>query len=516
MASIPVDPSGLPRAARASNASNRTHSIAKPNSAWPVIAAFIIILAFLGGSSRADAVQIAALRPLSALFLVPAIYYFSWQTWRAARLPALLLGLLMGWMAIQLIPLPPGMWEVLPDRDAIAQLGQLIGSQEVWRPISMVPARGLNALASLVVPCAAFALALSLRLSLRDILMLIAGLGIADAVLGMAQLATGETSPLYFYAVTNNGSAVGLFSNENHSAVFSAIVMLAAARLGMDEAWTRELVWLRPFAGVAYALGVIAVIAGGSRAGFVVGMGALALSAIMAYRTVSDRAAKGATQRSSRPRAQQSGAIQGRVLRLRQLVLGNPLKLAIMVLIALIGLAVLFVLNADSETASGALARDAFEDLRWGLVPTLQTMMGAHWLVGSGFGSFEEVYHIYEPTELLMPIYINQAHNDWAQFVIEGGLPGMMVLAGLLVWIGLGLKQIAGHMAGAKSGQRHGARRLLVFWAGVFGAIMVASVPDYPLRAPLFQAVAIWLIVGLALEQAGLETAGQKPQGPAR
>ena len=47
---------------------------------WIWLALLAAIVALLGGSSRPDAVQIAALRPLVALFLIPAFYYLHYAT----------------------------------------------------------------------------------------------------------------------------------------------------------------------------------------------------------------------------------------------------------------------------------------------------------------------------------------------------------------------------------------------------------------------------------------------------
>ena len=241
------------------------------------------IVALLGGSSRPDAVQIAALRPLAALFLVPAFYYLSLAHLREARVLVGLLGLLAVWLALQIVPLPPSVWQGLPGRDVIAELDRAVGLEDNWRPISFVPSRGWNALASLVVPAAALLLALSMRASPRMLLLLVASLGLFDALLGLMQVISGRGSPLYFYAVTNRGSPVGIFANENHSAVFSAITLLVIARLGATSKALKEAPWLRIAYPPAFVIVLLAVLVSGSRAGLAMAILSLIASGLMTW-----------------------------------------------------------------------------------------------------------------------------------------------------------------------------------------------------------------------------------------
>ncbi len=455
---------------------------------WSVIALFALGVAFLGGSSRADVVQIAALRPFAALMLIPALYLISADAMRPARTVLLLFGAFASWMLIQLVPLPGWLWQSLPSRDAIAELDRLTGQGDIWRPISMVPARGINALAALLVPIAAIALVLALRLRVKDILLLIVALGIVDALLGFLQLMTGASSPLYFYKITNFGSAVGILANENHSAVFSSLLMVVSVRLFMDATWNREGPWLKIVGAAGFFLGLLAVLASGSRAGFLTGLLALGACVVMLYLFASKPASgkkSGRGGKAQKPKSIKLGRFQSQLL-------ADPRKIAAIAAFAIIVLATLFVLSGRAAGLEATINKDPFDDLRWGLLPVLGVMTSKHWLFGTGFGSFEEVYHIYEPTELLRATYINQAHNDWAQLIIEGGLPAALILVGLLVWIAKRLLMIL-------KTHEHG-KAIVVFWLAAIGVIAAGSLPDYPLRTPLFQVVYIWLILALAIE----------------
>lgn len=448
---------------------------------WLTLALFAVLVALLGGSSRSDAIQIAALRPLSALFMIPAVYLITTAQLREARVVVLLLALWTVWLAAQLVPLPAGLWQSLPDRDLIARLDELTGIEGVMRPISLVPSRGINALAALIVPVAALCLALSMRMRSRDLLLVIAALGVFDALLGIAQVALGGSGPLYFYAVTNEGAPVGIFANENHSAVFSAVVLLVLVRLGIDAGLKARAAGVGIAISAAFLVVLLAVTISGSRAGFGVALVALAATTVMVYFSVSQhRHSLG----SRRPRGL-----------LAEWMIRNPGKLLAGALAIVAALVVLLVFSDRTPGLEGAFSKNALADLRWQLWPTLETMMSRHWMLGIGFGSFEEAYHIYERTELLQPIYINQAHNDWAQLVIEGGFPAVALAGALLVWILRSVREIGV--------TRIDQRSTAVFWGAIVVIIALGSVVDYPLRAPVFQAVAMWLLAALAFDRGG-------------
>lgn len=440
-------------------------------TAW--IAIFAIAVALLGGSSRFDAVQLAALRPLAALFFVPALYWMSRDKLVPARAPLAILALMALWTALQLVPLPPLLWQALPGRDTIAALDAIHGLSDVWRPVSWVPMRTWNALFALIVPLVAILLALSVRARKRTVLLVIVGLGVADAVLGFGQIAQGSESPLYFYTHTNAGTPVGLFANENHSGVFSALVLLVIARLGFGG--TQRVGRIEGIVlVVAFVLVSLALLGSGSRAALGVGIFALVAAAGMAW--------LGLRRPHREPGSRPSAAWFARHPQL--VLLGG---LAVMT-----GLIVVLFQFDRAPGVTSALGQNAFEDLRWTIAPILWEMVATHWLAGTGFGSFDALYLTYEPTALQGQDYVNQAHNDWAQFVIEGGLPAIVLLLAFGRWAVGALRSV--YALSTK------AIVLGIFWATVIVILAGASLVDYPLRTPIFQAVCAYLVVVLALD----------------
>ena len=438
------------------------------------LALFAGVVAMLGGSSRFDAVQIAALRPLAALFLIPALYYLDREKLASARALVWLLELTALWTALQLVPLPPAVWQALPGREVFAELDRMNGLGDIWRPIALVPMRGWNALAAMIVPAAALLLVLALSPSQRVLLTVIVGLGVADAGLGLLQILGPNGGPLYFYTHTNDGGAVGLFANENHSAVFSALVLVVIARLALSTAGGRSASIHGIALGAAFVLVLLAALVSGSRAGLGLTLGALLASAMMAWLGL---------------RARKSGSAQNRWWRWIAARPGTVLS-AGAVLIAAAILALFQYGNMPGLSA--ALTEDPLNDLRWETWPILREIMASQWLLGAGFGSFDALYLVYEPAELQGPAYFNQAHNDWAQLVIEGGVPAIVLLCALGWWL-------AGRVRSFLSSDP-AALSICIFWSFLAFALAMASLFDYPLRTPLLQSVAVLLLCTLAFE----------------
>ncbi|MHA6332450.1 O-antigen ligase family protein [Qipengyuania sp. CAU 1752] len=446
----------------------------RPQTVWVLLLLLTGAVAFLGGSSRSDAAQLMVLRPLSAIFLMIALYNFRAQHVAGVRWLVFLLISLAILMLVQVIPLPPEIWHRLPGRQPIVAMDAFLGFEELWRPLSLNPWRAWNALASLVVPAAALLLALAMRAKVETLLILVAGMGALDAMLGLLQVATGSASPFYFYEYSNRGSPIGIFANENHSAIFSACSLLVLARLTLMQAAERGGKVLRTIYPIVFVFVLVVGLVSSSRAGFLAIIGALVTAAVLAQATYASR---------------KSGAAGTK----KKDAWLSPRRVApVLALSLLFALPALFIAFDSVPAFNDIFATDPLEDLRWQLLQVSLAMMADFWTTGIGFGAYEQVYHIYEPTELLRGTYVNQAHNDWAQLVIEGGVVAIILLGGLLAWIGRNV-WLLGRGPGASF-------TLQIFWSAILLIIALASVIDYPLRAPAFQLAVVWLLLALALD----------------
>ena len=432
-----------------------------PDKAFWTFAAFVVLVFLMGGGSRYDIDSVGPLRAMSAIFLGIGVYCQTGQSFRLVARPVALILLLGLWMAVQLLPLPPSWWTSLHGRENIAQAGELVGLAEVWRPITFSPMRTFNSLASLVVPLAAFML-----LSLLDdngwrrMRSLIIAIGVVSALLGIAQITLRGSPGLYLYEITNSDNAVGLFSNRNHNALFLNIALLFSifrARGSKSRLAPADL-----FMAAGQMVLLVGVLITGSRFGF-------ALLAVVA--SVFAAGAMLVTRGDSRtPRTRR---------RLSEKIAGISAGVAAIALIA-------FFAAMERIPALGRLFEvGVAQDLRARSFSDVLDLAIGHFPFGVGFGAFEQAYRTIERDELLSPTYFNQAHNDWLQIVVEGGLPAVIILAlgvFLILKRGWWTWRSRAAMAGKLGPATLGFLTLLV--------IGMHSLVDYPLRVPSLMVVA--------------------------
>ncbi len=139
------------------------------------------------------------------------------------------------------------------------------------------------------------------------------------------------------------------------------------------------------------------------------------------------------------------------------------------------------------------------------MIEPLLAMARAYLPFGSGFGSFDSAFRRYEPSGLLSTIYMNEAHNEPLQLVIEGGAPALLLLLGFLAWWGWTSTRVT-----APSRPPSG-RALSIAWVTAMVILMASSVVDYPLRTPLLSALFAIGIVEMARSARRSSGSGPEP-----
>lgn len=423
--------------------------------AFALLIGFMALVFLLGGGARADIQSLLLLRPVSALVLLFALASLRHEHFAGHRL---LLGLAVAWLGLhllQLVPLPPEIWQALPGRDIVAEIDRATGLGEVWRPLTMVPPATRNAAWALLAPLAVLVLGIQLDAAARErLLALLLSLALASALLGVLQLLGDPQGPLYFYRITNNGSAVGLLANRNHQAVFLTTVppmlfawaALRSSRMqNMSPSWTY---WGCAAGGTLLVTPLILVT--GSRSGLVTSLlGLLAIPALLAGRSV-------------RP--------QGPAMTLLAL--------------AITSLGLLTVMLGQGIAFERLLGSDA-DDQRVRILGPLLDMIRLYSPWGSGFGSFTEIYELHEPRRLIAGFYMNHAHNDWLELALTGGWPSLALAAIAVVGWFVRLAQLL-----RPSGEPD---RVLLGRLGLLILLMfaAASLGDYPLRTPALACLAV-------------------------
>jgi hypothetical protein len=352
-------------------------------------ATIILALVFGGGTAqglRSDALVHLASLPLLGLALVALLRR---PIAPQARLPLVVAAGSVILVLVHLIPLPPAVWTPLPGRGFVVETFELAAIPLGWMPISLDPGATWQSFLTLLAPLATFLAVLSIGHDGRRILsLLLVGFALASVVLGLLQLMQGPGSALRFYAITNPSSSVGFFANRNHyAALLYAAVPFAAA-------WTIALAHdrRRRFGAVACGLALAALLLGLgvtlSRAGVVLGLSALLLSGFLLVRSSAGQ---------SRRSAAYAIAIAGSI-------------------------GAILVIHYALPGLIGRFEAAAIDDYRFDILSITLAAAKAFLPVGSGFGTFQAVYMMYDRPEVLLTSYVNHAHNDWAELWLEGGV----------------------------------------------------------------------------------------------
>jgi O-antigen ligase len=452
-----------------------------PKTASPSIAARLLsptvlllvllgIVALGGGSARTDVSSLVYLRPLSVLLAALAIAGFPAAKFATYKSWIVLLFATLALLLIHMVPLPPALWQSLPGRGLLAEIDRAAGLGDIWRPLSFDPIMTRNAMWSMAVPFAA--LFLAMRLDDRGIdrsLIAVLAVGLVSGLLGVMQFASGSNSPIYLYNITNNGFAVGFFANRNHQGVFLASLfpLLAAyAVLGRKDGKDRN-VRVAGTAGVA-AMFIPMILATSSRAGLTAAVIGIAGAIAIAWPQLR------------KPTTARTGARRSK-LWLYALAGGIFVALSL----ALVGLT-----QGNSFTR---LVEGDGEDpeLRWQFWKTSVDAAEVFFPLGAGLGSFVKVFQIFEPDQLLDFSYVNHAHNDYVELLLDGGIPALLLALAALVLVG----RDGWRVWWAKTNHP----RVLLARAAFVGLLIfaIASAVDYPLRTPLLAAIACIFVVWL-------------------
>jgi O-antigen ligase len=430
----------------------------------------------LGGGTRAGFLSDALLQLLSIPLLLLAASRLGELFWRNPDmlrpvrwelcfcLAAVLVPL------IQLVPLPPLVWTLLPHRAPLIAsfdgLGRDLSNGLPWMPISVSPNATWLSLMALLPTLAVFAgtLLLSYR-ERRALSLVVVAFGIFSAFLGLLQIAQGPASRLRFFFDTNITEAVGFFANRNHFAAFLYVVLLFAAVFTFDIGFAvgpwrdRRILEARSIVTItASFLAIVVLLAAQAMARSRAGMILTMLSLVGAY---------------------------GLILldRRRRNFSATPLNF----LLAAAGTAFILVVQFALYRVMARFNTDPLDDVRLQFARTTIEAALAYMPFGAGMGTFVPVYAMFEkPQELFSHAYINHAHDDVLELVLETGIFGIALIGAFAAWFVARAVKIWRHASvGTSEFDRSLARAATIAVA----FIVVHSFFDYPLRTAAMMAV---------------------------
>jgi O-antigen ligase len=453
--------------------------ISMPNPLFGLLVVFWIILFLTGGGARADIQSLVLLRPLAICTLAFGLWGLAANDVNRFRFLFIMVGGSFALIAVQLLPLPYLIWSNLPGRGLIAETDKITKIGEIWRPLSLLPTNSWNALFAMFIPMSVLVLLSRINQEQRiSMLVITLVIGLISAIIGLLQLIGSNEGPLYFYRITNRGAAVGLFANRNHNAIFLAclIPMLAVFASLQSKRFNSQKFRLVAAASTGAFL-LLLILVSGSRAGFLLAIIGL-VSAPFLYQPIQ------------KERKTKAGSNTG---------INYKIWLPILVFV---GIILLGLLNAKAISFVRLFANDGQNDLRYQVWGPISKMAWAYFPIGSGIGTFAEVYKIYEPSALLSPEYLNHAHNDLLETLMTGGLIAFLLLsAAVCAWTKIAFTLFF-----------RDAKNSLTTLFGKLGTVLIfmlalGSIADYPLRTPslvsLFILAAVWMAASVKIVPSG-------------
>ena len=406
-----------------------------------ILPAFLFLCLILGGASAGGYLANLALQLIAVGLICWAM--LSSEPAPLSQQQKILIGFMLTGclvVAVQLVPLPLSLWKELPMRGAIAEADSAAGITPSPAFLTLMPHETIKS-AVWMLPALGLAIAMlrTRARHARHMAWAILAVMALSVLLGALQLTRGGNSPWYLYRNTNRGSTVGFFANSNHLATLLLVSIPFLAAL-VRQSWPRDpgrrgvIVTL---AASILSLALVGIFVNASLAGWGMAAPVLVASAMIL-------APDGKLQRFALP---------------------------LLALVVLAG-AVLVLATEEGQSmlaAGGTLSASARETI----FATSWTAIADFMPTGSGLGSFAEIYRLYEDPATVGPRYVNHAHNDYLELLLETGAPGALLLGVFLIWWGWRSVRVwRAENAGPF------ARAAVI----VTATILIHSLVDYPLR----------------------------------
>ncbi len=343
-----------------------------------------------------------------------------------------------------LIPMPAEIWPDLPGRGIVKYGYEQIGMDLPALPLSLTPDYTFNALFDFLPPLAIL-LTAALTRSARELMLTLYAVVLVTVItfpIGLMQ--AFNPGQFKFYEISNIGVPVGFFSNSNHHAIFNVMavpltIYIASRgyrRLKSNEDGVPKIA----LAAMALILMVTSVLLAESFAAF----GLIIIVSVLSLPMVFSKQLK-------RPKV----------------MMGVVTVVAIFAAMTILKAGDLQTLFSDKLNDSESVSRSIIYG------NTLEAIKSMGW-IGSGPGSFYDVYLMYEDRATMTTTFANQAHNDPLQLILELGVFGAGLMAAFALWF------ITACVKGVTASRR--SRKLILILLVSTLAVILHSFVDYPLR----------------------------------
>lgn len=366
---------------------------------WPwIVCCWLALVIVFGGTSIPNSVNLT-LQSLTSFGIIAAS---AWKLrsgfpTRLSVMGSVIACCSLAIILLQLIPLPFSIWSALPGRLLVVDTFATLGLTPPWSPLTLSPWATKAAAVAVLPAIAGYFSVLTLHPNDNmKVALTIIACALIGLFIGFAQKSLGSAAGLHFYNENAGNTVSGTFGNRNFFAaqLFTSIPFVAAIATTLSHSRRMRPPVVLAFAAIYMALLVAGLAVIGSRAGIILAIASVLLSFTYVYRH-PETSGKGKQSRWS------FYAILGSFFLVTQFGLVGLTRLA--------------------ET-------DPVSDYRGDIYAVTWQAIQAYFPAGSGFGTFIPVYQQFETPQVIVSRYVNHAHNDWMQIVLEGGAPALVLL----------------------------------------------------------------------------------------
>lgn len=350
----------------------------------------------------------------------------------------------LGLFLVQILPLPPQIWTAFPGRGFVIESFKATGILPGWLPLSLDANSTKDDLIFIAPAVALFVAALAVKANQRVYLVLTLVLVVlVSVILGLAQISHVSTGSLFLYESGGLDSASGFFANRNFfaSLLYATVPFVVALAINWNRSGKTHKIIGPIFALIFIAVIIVGLGASASRMGIILTFFAILFSMPLIWTT------------------------HGQSIGSRGLII---IMFIAVFLIAQFGLVAILRLAST----------DSVSEYRTTIYAVSLSTLRSVFPIGGGFGSFVPLYAMHETPSVVTTAFVNHAHNDWLELVLEGGLPMAILLVAYLAWYASATYNIW-----AKG--RDLSEDLLLKAASISIALLLChSFFDYPLRTP--------------------------------
>jgi O-antigen ligase len=426
----------------------------------------LIAIFLFGGSSRWDVQSLVLLNPLMVVCCGVGLLSYTSERQQEKKMLLVSFGILLVLVMIYLVPLPAQVISSIrsSSENTVIRSSAIANTSQI---LAMSSPSAWQSLFCLFAPLAVLIFAIQLdRKQLQLVLPIMILIGTISGILGVMQLAGSPVGTLYFYRITNSGSAVGLFANRNHAAVFLACLfpMLAvfAAKPGVSNYKKK----ITQSAAIMISIILVPIIlVTGSRSGI--------LCAII--------------------------GIIGGVFLFNSYAYSQHRKITYKWRVTILGLlgcllmVCVTLFFARAEAVDRFFDADGLTDARVDFWASSMGLFQQYFPFGFGPGSFAPAFQQQEQVTMLNATYLNRMHNDWIETGLSFGAVGILLMLVALMYYSRRSFQLWVQMDGTSSTVTFGRMASVIF-----AILAVASISDYPLRTPAIASFAVLTLVWFA------------------